>query len=207
MASLFVFGGMLAYEKYKDRKTRKQASKERFAQLKIENADRIAALREKTCFCNTSDWTGQGCAVHGPEAQRQTHGQGQMEEKRSSEEFERARRANTTSTLPPVEPAPAYSNPIINNDTNMEITTSIDNASAHSAPVIDANAMIESARTSEASTRNEESTMIPSEERATRTRKSRNEPGRRRRNRRGSGSEDDEEELIIPDVSHVVPPR
>ncbi|KAL9600840.1 MAG: hypothetical protein Q9179_003077 [Wetmoreana sp. 5 TL-2023] len=207
MASLFVFGGILAYEKYKDRKTRKQASKERFAQLERENADRIAALQEKTCFYNTSDWTGQGCAVHGPEAQRQMQGRerGQMEEKRRSEEFERTRDVNTTSTLLLDESAPAYSDPITNNNTHMEITTSMDNASAHSAPVIYANATIESLRTSEASTRNEETTM-PSEERATRTGKSRNEPSRRRRNRRGSESED-EEELIIPDVSHVVPPR
>ncbi|KAL8872415.1 MAG: hypothetical protein Q9174_001947 [Haloplaca sp. 1 TL-2023] len=73
MASLLVFGGMLAYDKVKETRQKRRASKNNskdFSALEKQNADRIAALQSRTPFCNRSDWSGNGCGSQGREQEQ-----------------------------------------------------------------------------------------------------------------------------------------
>ena len=66
MASLIIGAGVLAYDRVKTAKEKKKAyNSERFSELEKVNAERIANLQRKTCFCQKSDWTGGGCPEHG----------------------------------------------------------------------------------------------------------------------------------------------
>ena len=69
MASLLFGAGVLAYDQIQKKRDRKKSKTQhnstRFSELERENADRIAALQQNTCFCQRSDWRGGGCEVHG----------------------------------------------------------------------------------------------------------------------------------------------
>ena len=69
MASLLLTVGVLSYDQIKKQKAKRAAKKEhnnaRFSELERENARRIDALRNNTCFCQQSDWQGGGCERHG----------------------------------------------------------------------------------------------------------------------------------------------
>ncbi|KAL8966001.1 MAG: hypothetical protein Q9183_003572, partial [Haloplaca sp. 2 TL-2023] len=100
MASLLVFGGMLAYDKVKETRSKRRASKSKdFSAQEKQNADRIAALQSKTPFCDKSDWSGSGC---GSQEKEQEQVPSYTESQQShTREGEGGRR----------RPAPAYESP------------------------------------------------------------------------------------------------
>ena len=69
MASLLLTVGVLSYDQIKKQKAKRAAKKEhntaRYSELEAENARRITALQNNTCFCQTSDWRGGNCERHG----------------------------------------------------------------------------------------------------------------------------------------------
>ena len=66
MASLIIGAGVLAYDRIKTAKEKKKAhNNARFTELEKANAERISNLQQKSCFCQSSDWTGGGCPEHG----------------------------------------------------------------------------------------------------------------------------------------------
>lgn len=69
MASILIGAGILSYESIKKSRAKRAQKKAfnttRFSELERENASRIAHLQGQTCFCQTSDWTGGGCDIHG----------------------------------------------------------------------------------------------------------------------------------------------
>ena len=69
MASLLLTVGVLSYDQIKKQKAKRALKKEhnsvRFSELEAENARRITALQNNTCFCQTSDWRGGNCERHG----------------------------------------------------------------------------------------------------------------------------------------------
>ena len=65
MASLIIGAGVLAYDGIKQAKQKKKDyNSARFNELEKANAERIAGLQQNTCFCQRSDWTGDGCPGH-----------------------------------------------------------------------------------------------------------------------------------------------
>ena len=70
MASILLTVGVLSYDQIKKQKAKRAAKKEehntaRYSELEAENARRITALQNNTCFCQTSDWRGGNCERHG----------------------------------------------------------------------------------------------------------------------------------------------
>ena len=66
MASLIIGAGVLAYDGIKQAKQKKKDhNSARFSELEKANAERIAGLQRNSCFCQRSDWTGEGCPGHG----------------------------------------------------------------------------------------------------------------------------------------------
>ena len=69
MASILIGVGVLSYDQIKKQKQKRAAKKAhntaRFSELERENARRIDALQNNTCFCQQSDWQGGGCERHG----------------------------------------------------------------------------------------------------------------------------------------------
>ena len=69
MASLLLTVGVLSYDQIKKQKAKRALKKEhnsaRFSELEADNARRITALQNHTCFCQTSDWRGGDCERHG----------------------------------------------------------------------------------------------------------------------------------------------
>ena len=69
MASLLLTVGVLSYDQIKKQKAKRAVKKEhntaRYSELEAENARRITALQNNTCFCQTSDWRGGNCERHG----------------------------------------------------------------------------------------------------------------------------------------------
>ena len=84
MAALILGAGALAYDQVQKgrakRKARKDFNSQRFSELERENAERIGGLQRETCFCQSSDWDGQGggggCPVHGRGEERREAGGG-----------------------------------------------------------------------------------------------------------------------------------
>ena len=69
MASLLLTVGVLSYDQIKKQKAKRAAKKDynsaRFSALEAENARRLGALPQDTCFCQNSDWQGGECERHG----------------------------------------------------------------------------------------------------------------------------------------------
>lgn len=70
MASLIIGGIVYGIDRAKQAKEKKKAhNASRFSELEKENAKRIAHLQQASCFCERSDWTGEGCPQHGHQRQ------------------------------------------------------------------------------------------------------------------------------------------
>lgn len=69
MASLLIGVGVLSYDQIKKQKAKRAEKKAynsaRFSELERENARRIDALQNNSCFCQQSDWQDGGCERHG----------------------------------------------------------------------------------------------------------------------------------------------
>lgn len=70
MASLLIGAGILSYEAIKKSRAKRAQKKAltttTFSDLERDNASRTAHLQgHETCSCQTSDWTGGGCDIHG----------------------------------------------------------------------------------------------------------------------------------------------
>ena len=94
MASILVGATALAYtgvKKAREKRAARRAHNDaRFAELERDNATRIAQLQSNTCFCQQSDWTGEGCEVHGyvpPAAERDRLAREREREQERNEEY------------------------------------------------------------------------------------------------------------------------
>jgi hypothetical protein len=69
MASLLIGVGVLSYDQIKKQKAKRAEKRAynsaRFSELERENARRIDALQNNSCFCQQSDWQGGACERHG----------------------------------------------------------------------------------------------------------------------------------------------
>ena len=104
MASLIIGGVVFGIDRIRQAKEKKKEKKQahndtRFAELEKDNAQRIANLQQNTCFCERSDWAGEGCPTHGPTPQR--NGQADDSARRGSGESARSERASTGARKEP----------------------------------------------------------------------------------------------------------
>ena len=82
MASLLFAGGLLAYEKIKDVKAKKQARK-------AHNQSRYSDLQSATCVCTSGEKIEEGCPVHDLRRKRLEGEEEEEEEEKGEREKER----------------------------------------------------------------------------------------------------------------------
>lgn len=94
MASLLFAGGLLAYEKIKDVKAKKQARK-------AHNQSRYSDLQSATCVCTSLEKDGEGCPVHDLRRKRLEGEEGDGEEEREGEKVDEGVGRGKAEEAPP----------------------------------------------------------------------------------------------------------